>query len=106
MEAHSDGLIALSACLSGDIPKALLAGDYDGGKTQAQWYNSVFGNGNFYLELQDHGLAEQQRINPQIIRMSKETGIPLVATNDVHYVKKAGRRGSEGAYLHRYKPYA
>lgn len=88
LEAHSDGLIALSACLSGDIPKALLAGDYDGGKTQAQWYNSVFGNGNFYLELQDHGLAEQQRINPQIIRMSKETGIPLVATNDVHYVKK------------------
>ena len=54
LEAHSDGLIALSACLSGDIPKALLAGDYDGGKTQAQWYNSVFGNGNFYLELQDH----------------------------------------------------
>lgn len=88
LEKHSEGLIALSACLSGEVPKALLFGDYDGAKSAALGYVSIFGDGNFYLELQDHGLDEQQRVNPQLIRISKETGIPLVATNDVHYVNK------------------
>ncbi len=85
---HSEGLIALSACLSGEIPKALLRNDYEFAKEFALKYDALFGRGNFYLELQDHGLSEQMRINPQIIRISKETGIPLVATNDVHYIKK------------------
>ena len=88
LSKHSDGLIALSACLAGEIPKALLRNDYEAAKVAALKYNSLFGEGNFYLELQDHGLAEQQRINPQIIRISQETGIPLVATNDTHYITK------------------
>ncbi len=86
---HSNGLIALSACLSGEIPKSLLKNDYEHAKAVAVRYNKIFGQGNYYLELQDHGLSSEQRVNPQIIRLSKETGIPLVATNDVHYVKKA-----------------
>ena len=88
LEKHSEGLIALSACLSGEVPKLILVGDYEGAKNTALSYASLFGEGGFYLELQDHGLDEQQRVNPQLIRISKETGIPLVATNDVHYVSK------------------
>lgn len=86
---HSDGLIALSACLSGEIPKALINNDYEKAKTVALKYNKMFGQGNYYLELQDHGLAEEQRIFPQIVRLSKETCIPLTATNDVHYIEKS-----------------
>ena len=85
---HSEGLIALSACLAGEVPKALLAGDYDRAKAVALKYNAIFGAGNYYLELQNHNLPEDDRVVPQLIRLSKETGIPLVATNDVHYVKK------------------
>ena len=86
---HSEGLIALSACLSGEIPKVLINNDYEKAKETALKYNSMFGQGNYYLELQDHGLQEEQRIMPQIIRLSRETGIPLVATNDVHYIEKS-----------------
>ncbi len=85
---HSDGLIALSACLSGEIPKCLINNDYEKAKEVALKYNTMFGQGNYYLELQNHNLSEEQRIMPQIIRLSKETGIPLVATNDVHYIEK------------------
>ena len=85
---HSEGLVALSACLAGEVPKALLAGDYDRAKAVALKYNAIFGAGNYYLELQNHNLPEDDRVVPQLIRLSKETGIPLVATNDVHYVKK------------------
>ncbi|MEG6571278.1 DNA polymerase III subunit alpha [[Clostridium] cellulosi] len=92
---YNKGLIALSACLSGEIPRLLLANDYEGAKQKALAYNSLFGEGNYYLELQDHGIPEQKAINPQIVRISRETGIPLVATNDVHYLKK------EDAYLQR-----
>ncbi len=86
---HSEGLIALSACLSGEIQKCLLANDYEKAKQTALRYNGIFGQGNYYLELQDHGLDEEQRVNPQLLRISKETGIPLVATNDVHYIEKS-----------------
>ncbi len=89
LEKHSGGLIALSACLSGEIPKAILRNDYEYAKGFALKYNRIFGQGNYYLELQDHGLADELRVNPQIIRLSEETGIPLVCTNDVHYVAKA-----------------
>ncbi len=85
---HSQGLIALSACLSGEIPKALLNNDYEHAKEVAVRYAELFGKDSFYLELQDHGLPEQERINPQLIRISKETGIGLVATNDAHYIEK------------------
>ncbi|MBR7133000.1 MAG: DNA polymerase III subunit alpha [Clostridia bacterium] len=85
LQKYSGGLIALSACLAGEIPRRLLNGDYEKAKETALWYEQTFGKGNFYLELQNHGIREQQLINPQIIRISRETGIPLVATNDVHY---------------------
>ena len=88
LEKYHEGLIALSACLAGEIPKALLRGDYQQAKERALWYNSVFGQGNFYLEIQNHGLREQQAIEPLMIKLSDETGIPLVATNDAHYIYK------------------
>ena len=86
LEQYSEGLIALSACLAGEIPQALLRGEYEKAKQTALWYKNVFGDGNYYLEIQDHGIREQKLANPQIIRISRETGIPLVATNDVHYI--------------------
>ena len=88
LSEHSEGLVALSACLSGEVPKALLNNDFEKAKATALRYNAMFGQGNYYLELQDHGLSEEQRVVPQILRLSKETGIPLVATNDVHYIEK------------------
>lgn len=88
LEKYSDGLIALSGCLAGEIPKALMRGDYEQAKETALWYRDVFGEGNFYLEIQNHGLKEQLSIEPMMIKLSKETGIPLVATNDAHYIYK------------------
>ena len=88
LEKYSEGIIALSACLAGEIPKLILNGQYDKAKETALWYRSVFGENNYFLEIQDHNIREQQICNPQIIRLSRETGIPLVATNDVHYINK------------------
>ena len=92
LEKYHEGLIALSACLAGEIPRKLVSGDYDGAKQTALWYDSVFGRGNYYLELQNHGIDEQLKILPQLAKLSEETGIPLVATNDVHYVNKEDAR--------------
>ena len=89
LKQYSEGLIALSACLAGEIPKLLMKNDYEGAKSTALWYKKVFGDDNYYLELQDHGIAEQKAVNRQLIRLSEETGIGLVATNDVHYPKKS-----------------
>ena len=86
LQKYSKGLIALSACLAGEIPRLLSNGEYEKAKQAALFYDGVFGRGNYYLELQDHGIDEQKRINPQLIRIAEETGIPLVATNDVHYI--------------------
>jgi len=88
LREHSEGLVALSACLAGEIPRLLSREDYNAARDAALWYDSVFGRGNYYLELQDHGLIEQKQINPYIIKISEETGIPLAATNDVHYVER------------------
>ncbi|MCR4924988.1 MAG: PHP domain-containing protein, partial [Clostridiales bacterium] len=88
LEKHHEGLICLSACLAGEIPRALLRNDYEAAKQTALWYNSVFGKDNYFIEIQDHGIKEQQAILPDLIKLSEETGIPLVATNDVHYIKK------------------
>lgn len=85
LEQHHEGLIALSACLAGEIPRALSRNDYDGAKSAALRYRDIFGDDDFFLELQDHGLEEQHYVNPQIIKLSQETGIPLVLTNDCHY---------------------
>lgn len=87
LRQYSKGIIALSACLAGEIPKYLKRGMYDQAKDVALEYEDIFGKGNFFLELQDHGIAEQQLVNPQLLRMSKETGIELVCTNDTHYIK-------------------
>ena len=88
LEKYHEGLIALSGCLAGEVAKALQQGDYDEAKRVALWYRDTFGEGNYYLEIQNHGLDEQLRINPELIRLSKELGIPLAATNDAHYVDK------------------
>ena len=95
LEKYHGGIIALSACLAGEIPKALLSRDYDRAKEVANWYKSVFGAENFFLELQNHGLSEQAQINPYILKLSRETGIKTVATNDVHYIEK------EDAFMHK-----
>lgn len=89
LREHSEGLIALSACLAGEIPRALAADDYAAAKEAALRYRDIFGENNFFLELQDHGLDEQRYVNPGIMRLSKETGIPMVVTNDCHYIEKS-----------------
>ena len=85
---HSEGLIALSACLAGNVQWKLLNGDYEGAKKEALTLLDIFGEDNFYLELQDQGLEEELRILPDMKRLHEETGIPFVATNDVHYVRR------------------
>ena len=85
---YSEGLIGLSACLSGDIPRLLMQGDYQGAKQLAQRLSDIFGPEHFYLELQEHGIPVQKEVNAQIIRIARETGLPLVATNDVHYINQ------------------
>ena len=84
---YSEGLICLSACLAGRVARRLLDNDYEGAKEIALYLRSVYGE-DFYLEIQDHGLEDQKRINPLLIKLSKETGIPLAATNDVHYLER------------------
>ena len=88
LQAHHEGLIALSACLAGKIPQLLLHKDYEGAKAAALEYSELFGPDHFYLELQDHNLPEQQEVNQGILRLSRETGIPLVVTNDAHYLRR------------------
>lgn len=88
LEQYHEGLICLSACLAGEIPQALLAGDYEKAKNLALYYEELFGKGNFYIEIQDHGLDEQRTVLPLLVKLSRETDIPLVATNDAHYLTK------------------
>ncbi len=85
LREYHEGIIALSACLAGEIPRYLVKGLYDEARKTAREYEEIFGKGNFFLELQDHGIEEQAQVNPMLIRMSEELDIPLVATNDVHY---------------------
>ncbi len=89
LNKYSDGLICLSACLAGEIPRLLLSGRYDAAKSRALEYNKIFGQGNYYLEVQNHGIDEQIKILPMLYQLSRETGIPLVATNDAHYIEKS-----------------
>ncbi len=85
LEQYHEGIICLSACVVGAIPRAILRGNYDEAVTMAKKYDEIFGHGNFFLELQDHGLPEQATVNASLLRMHQELDIPLVATNDVHY---------------------
>ena len=88
LEKYHDGLIALSACLAGAIPQYLMEEDYASAKTYALKMAEIFGEGNFYLELQDHGIEEQRPVNQGVERLARETGLPLVITNDAHYLRK------------------
>ena len=85
LQEYHEGIIALSACLAGEVANNVRKGFYEEGKTAALRLRDIFGENNFYLELQDHGIPEQKTVNQALLRMSMETGIPLVATNDVHY---------------------
>ena len=88
LREHCGGLIALSACLGGEIPKLLMAGDYDKAKEVALEMRSLFGEDGYYLELQDHNIPAQKKVNEGILRLHEETGIPLVCTNDAHYLRR------------------
>ncbi len=92
---HSRGLICLSACLRGEIAEALLAGQYDAARRLAYTFQDMFGRGNFFLEMQDQGLDQERRINPLIYRLSQETDIPVVATNDTHYLRREDARAHD-----------
>ena len=88
LERYHEGLIALSACLAGQLPRLLLAGDYPGAKAHAETMRDLFGEGNYYLELQDHGIPQQKQVIQGLVKLHQETGIPLVATNDAHYLTR------------------
>ena len=95
LREHSEGIICLSACLAGDVSNALMNRNYEKAKEIALTYNEIFGQGNFYLELQDHNLPEQKEVNASLVKLSKELNIPLVATNDIHYVDKADSKAHD-----------
>ncbi|MBO8127116.1 MAG: DNA polymerase III subunit alpha [Firmicutes bacterium] len=88
LQKKSEGLIALSACLAGEIPSLIAGHDLDGARAAARWYQEVFGPGNFYLELQNHGLIEEKQVNAALIQLAQELSLPLVATNDAHYLSQ------------------
>ena len=88
LERYHEGLIALSACLAGQVPRLLLGGNYEGAKAHALQMRDLFGEGNYYLELQDHGIPQQKQVIQGLVKLHQETGIPLVATNDAHYLTR------------------
>ena len=95
LEKYSEGIICLSACLAGDVQQQILAGNYEKAKEIALRLENIYGKGNFYLEMQDHNIAEQKRVNIYLRKLSMDTKIPLVVTNDVHYVDKKDYKSHE-----------
>jgi DNA polymerase-3 subunit alpha len=95
LNRHSKGLIAFSACLRGDINETLVAARHEDARRLAYEYQDLFGKGNFFLEMQDHGIDNDKVVIPGLARLSQETGIPLVATNDAHYLRKSDARAHE-----------
>ncbi len=95
LEEYHEGLICLSACLGGEIPQLILNGQYEEAKKLALWYEGVFGKDHYYLEVQDHGLPEQKPVIDGLLRIHEETGIPLVATNDAHYMRKSDAKAQK-----------
>ena len=93
LEKYHEGLVCLSACLAGEIPSKIYAGDINGAKESALWFKNLFGD-DYYLEIQNNGIKEQIAVNQKLVEMSRELDIPLVATNDSHYLRK------EDAYNH------
>ncbi|MFR6425941.1 MAG: PHP domain-containing protein [Oscillospiraceae bacterium] len=100
LHKHAEGSFCLSGCVAGDIPRAILRGDYDAAKARAEELQELFGEGNFYLELQNHHMTDEARVRAALLRIHRETGIPLAATNDAHYINKAGRLRSGRAAVH------
>ena len=92
LRKYSEGLICLSACIAGEIPQAILNNDIQGAKLLVQEYISIFGRENFFLEMQNHGVAEEMQVNAQLVNFAREFGVGIVATNDVHYVSKKDAR--------------
>ena len=92
LEKYHEGLIALSACLGGELPRLLMEGRYEDARSAALEYQRIFGRNSFFMELQNHGLEQQQRINPLLIRIADECGIPLTVTNDCHYIRREDSR--------------
>ncbi len=95
LERHHEGLIALSACLAGDIPAAILNGQHEEARARARYYRELFGPDGFYLEVQDHGIPEQAVVNREIVKIARESGIPIAATNDIHYTEKEDARAQD-----------
>ncbi len=95
LRAHTEGLIALSACLSGDLPKLLLDGRMDDACRHALSMQELFGVGNYFIEIMDHGIAEERQVLPLLVQVSERTGIPLVATNDCHYLRREDAKAQE-----------
>jgi len=95
LRKYSEGIICTSACLGGDIPRLILEDNYIGAKEKALEFQNIFGANNFFLEIQSNGIEEQILVNQQLIKLSEETGIPLVATNDVHYINKDDARAQD-----------
>jgi len=95
LEEHAKGLIALSACLSGDIPRLVLAGRLEEAKAMARRYERIMGKGNYFLEIQDHGIQGERQVANALIQLSRELDIPLVATNDVHYLRQQDAAAQE-----------
>lgn len=92
LRENGGGLIALSACLKGEVQNMLMRGDAEGAETAVEKYLQTFGDGNFFIELMDHGIPEQAEVNPPLIELARRKGVPLVATNDVHYVRRDDSR--------------
>jgi len=92
---YHEGIICSSACIGGDVPQLILHDDYEGAKKLALIYRSIFGENNYFLEIQSNGIEEQILVNQGLIRMSQETGIPLVATNDVHFIDRSDSRAQD-----------
>ena len=88
LRSHHEGLIALSACLAGEVPRSLVRGDYDSACRAAKELSEIFGKDHFYIELQNHGLDEQKQILPELVRLAGDCGLPMVATNDCHYLRR------------------
>ena len=88
LEKYHEGLICLSACLAGEVPRLLAAGDYEEAKKTALWYRDLFGPEDYFIEIQDHGIPLQRQILPDLRKLAQETGVGLVATNDAHYIEK------------------
>ena len=99
LRSHSEGLICLSACVAGQVPQLLLSDDYEAAKAKALEFAEIF-PGRYYLEIQDHGLDVQARVNQGLLRIAGETGLPLVATNDAHYLRPEESRAAGCPHVH------